>query len=203
MRKTNRERTVFIRAKIIKKMLLSVLFLLLFGLVKNADASSAGSHEAARISSLVWPVINFCIYAFLMNFLYRKFGKPAIIARAVEFEQTLIKADSYLEEVEKEHRALQNRLKNIQIEEEEIRTRISNETEFEINSLVSAAEYAAKQTVGDVQRRIAQEITKVNAEVKFLVVTQAMKKAEEKLKSSLSKEQDYTLRQNTVRSLIN
>lgn len=198
MKKTDSERTVLKKAK---RLTISVC-ILFFGLIQAANASTAKDHaHPPEISSLLWPFINFLIYAFLLNFLYRKLGKPALLARAVGFEQAYRKADSYLEEVEKEHRLLQDRLKNIGVEEQEIRKRIDKETEFEINSILNAAEHTAKQTALDVQRRIGQEIAKINAEVKSLVVTQSMKKAEEKLRHSLSKEQDYTLRQNTIRSL--
>lgn len=193
MKKTDSERTVLRKAKI--------LLILFFAFIQAANASTTEAHAAPEISSLVWPLVNFLIYAFLLNFLYRKLGKPALLARAVGFEQAYKKADSYLEEVEKEHRILQDRLKNISVEEQEIRTRIDKETEFEINSILNSAEHAAKQTALDVQRKISQETAKINAEVKDIVVLQAMKKAEEKLKNSLSKEQDYALRQNTIRSL--
>lgn len=194
MKKTDTKRTVLWKAKI---------FLLFFGFVQIANASTAGAegHPTPEISSLVWPLVNFLIFAFLLNYLYRKLGKPALLVRAVGFEQAYKKADSYLEEIEKEHRLLQDRLKNISVEEQEIRTRIDRETEFEINSILNSAEHAAMQIALDVQRKISQQTAKINAEVKDIVVIQAMKKAEEKLKNSLSKEQDYALRQNTIRSL--
>ncbi len=200
MKKTDSERTVLRKAKIV----ITNFFLLFLGFIQAAHASTTeghAAHVAPEISSLAWPLVNFLIYLFILNLLYRKLGKPALLARTVGFEQAYQKADSYLEEMTKEHLLLQDRLKNIREEKEEIRRRIDKETEFEINSIFHAAEYSAKQIALDVQRKISQETAKINAEVKNIVVLQAMKKAEEKLKKTLSPEQDYSLRQNTIRSL--
>lgn len=171
-------------------------------LANIAFASEASAnHEPADISTLVWPTVNFAIYVFLMNFMYRKLGKPALEARTANFETAYKKADSYLEKIEREHRQAQERLRNIKREEEEIVVRMHKETEFESANIVSSAEQTSKQIADDVKRRINQESTKINEELRNLIITEAMKKAEVKLKSALTKEQDYSLRQNTIRSL--
>ncbi len=186
-------------SKIARTVLCVSLFILS---VSNAWAADGAHHEAPGIGSLLWPVVNFGIYFFILSTLYKKHGRPALLARTAQVEQQLRNAASVRVDAERELAKAKERLERIDEEKAQITQRLEDEAVRMSTQMLENARQAANNVEHDVRRRIASEQAEANAELRKDVLTRAAKIVRERVSSALSEDDDYRLRQETLRGLI-
>jgi F0F1-type ATP synthase membrane subunit b/b' len=154
------------------------------------------------VGSLLWPAINFAIYFGLMVHFYNRYGRAALRARKIDFEQRFAKAAQLIDEADRELGALENRLRNAAAEQQSIRERLATEGAQIAAQVIAAAEQSAEAVKRDVARRIVRELSAANADVRQKVIAAATEVARGRLEAGLSQEDDYRLRQEAVRGLL-
>lgn len=161
-----------------------------------------GHHEPAQISNLLWPAVNFTIYALIIRSIFKKMVGPALLARAASFEQSFKHAAQVLEDAERELRQVQLRLKDIRKEQDALRERLSDEGSHIAGEVVAQAEQTAAGIRKDISRRIERELHVATSDVKQQVIRRATELARVELEKSLSEQDDYRLRQEAVKGLF-
>lgn len=167
----------------------------------HGDAHGA-DHHAAGIETLVWPAVNFALYVLLLAFLYRRFVDPALKARAASFDQQYRRAVVALEEAERELRQAQARFDGIAEEQAQIRARFDAEAVLLSKDILEAARRTAQQIEQDVSRRIESERAKVVDALRQEAVQRATTLARTRLERTLSEDDDFRLRHETLRGLF-
>ena len=161
-----------------------------------------GGHAPAGIESLIWPAVNFFIYAAMMHHFYKKYARPALLARSANFEQHVQRAAKVLEDADRELHKLEARVQGIAEEQRQIRERLATEGAQIAAQVMTQAEQTANSNRRDVGRRIERELNAATNEVKQLVIAKATEIARAQLRSGLSTEDDFRLRQDAIRSLL-
>lgn len=169
-----------------------------------SEAWAAGNahHEAPDFTTLLWPVVNFGIYFFILSWIYKKHGRPALLARTASVEQQLRHAASVRVDAERELADARERLDRIEEEKGQITQRLQEESKRMATQMLENARQAANNAELDVRRRIASEEAHAAADVRAEVIARAAKLARERLSVALSEEDDYRLRQETLRGLL-
>jgi len=165
-------------------------------------AAEHGAEHHAGIETLIWPAVNFFIYAALMRHFYVKFARPALLARSANFEQHVQRAAQVLEDADRELQKLEARLAGISEEQRQIRERLATEGAQIAAQVMTQAEHTANANRRDIGRRIERELNAATSEVKQQVIAKATELARAQLRSGLSTEDDYRLRQDAIRSLL-
>ena len=169
--------------------------------VALAAGHGAQAHgPAPTIGSLIWPAVNFAIYLIVMVYLYRRLVRPALKVRAVDFEQRLRKAAQSFQEADREHSLLDERLREIEIEKQEIKDRLTKEGTQMAAQVLVAAEQSGAHMMQDVGRRIERELQKARAEVRQEVINRATAAARKQLEA-VSAADDLRLRQEAIRGV--
>ena len=94
------------------------------------------------------------------------------------------------------------RLDRIEEEKGQITHRLQEESKRMATQMLENARQAANNAELDVRRRIASEEAHAAADVRAEVIARAAKLARERLSVALSEEDDYRLRQETLRGLL-
>lgn len=176
----------------------------LFGVTcANAATSAehAAHHEAAGISSLFFPAVNFAMYFGVLVWAYKKTVRPALHERSLQIESDLKQAVNILGDVNQRYEDLSDRLVNIESEQTELKKRMRQEGEKLAETLLGKAQESAEAAGEDAQRRMEGEREKAIAEIRREVVRSATKMAREKLKA-LSESDDQRLRQEALRGML-
>lgn len=167
-----------------------------------AFAFAAEHHEEEfGVDSLIWPAVNFFLYVSLMVYLYKRFVRPLLVSRAAVFEQHLQKAAGVLEDAERELGRAEHRLREIETEQKEIRNRLTADGEHLAARLIEQAHENAAAIKRDVARRIEQETSQAQSEIRQLVIQRATGLARQALERGISPEQDRRLRDQTLKAL--
>lgn len=186
-------------SRIVRTVLCVSLFILS---VSDAWAAGDAHHAPAGVGSLIWPVVNFAIYFAILSWLYKKHGRPALLARTANIEQQLRNAASVRVDAERELAKAKERLDRIDEEKAQITQRLDNEATRMATQMLENARLAANNVEQDLRRRIASEQAHASAELRAAVLARAAKIVRERLANALSDEDDYRLRQETLRGLI-
>ncbi len=165
-------------------------------------AAEHGAHHAAGPESLIWPTVNFIIYALLMRYFFKRFASPALRARAAHFEEHSQRAARVLADADREFRNLETRLNGIVEEQRAIRERLATEGAQIAAQVMAQAEQSANALRRDIGRRIERELHSATSEVKQQVIARATELARAQLRTELSSDDDFRLRQDAIRSLL-
>ncbi|MFN8390467.1 MAG: ATP synthase F0 subunit B [Bdellovibrionota bacterium] len=166
-----------------------------------AEAVTHAEHEAPGIGSLAWPTVNFAIYFGIVVYLYRRFGRPALVARTAGFEAHFIKAAQVLDQAERELATYENRLRTIVDEQQAIRERLATEGAQIAEQIMVQAEESAAALTRDTSRRIERELSTARSEVRQQAIRRATELALQQLQKGLSADDDFRLRQEALRGL--
>ncbi len=152
--------------------------------------------------SLILPLFNFVVYLVVGVILYRKFGAPALRARAVVIEEHIKKSSQALANVETELVSLREQLSQISSDKEEVLRQLNEDGEHTAKAVVERAKETALALKDDLARRVESEFKQATKEVRNEAVIRATAKAKSLIESQLTPEKDAQMRRNTVRGLL-
>jgi F0F1-type ATP synthase membrane subunit b/b' len=176
----------------------SLLFSSVFLMPESSMAATAAHHGEIGIGTLFWPLVNFSIFAALLVYLFRKFGSPALKARAVTIEDHLRKSERELSEAIKEFNKAQQRLVAIEDERTAIFARFDEDAEIASKEIIASAEQSAKRVRDDLVIRLQNEFKQATNAVKAEMVEAAMSLAKEKLAVEFGVDDDRQLRKQAL-----
>jgi F-type H+-transporting ATPase subunit b len=187
-----------------RKIPLNILTIVSAALVANPNIAHAASDHAAAagVETLIFPIINFTLFAFAVVYLYRKYGAPILMERRVQFETRLNSSQRLLVQAEQDLAAVSDRLASFDEERQEILTSLKREGEAMAEQILRNAQANAEAIDRDGKRRAEREYQQAVGELRRLVVEQASQKARRKLEQNLSAEDDRRLRQAAINSLF-
>jgi F0F1-type ATP synthase membrane subunit b/b' len=171
--------------------------------VALAAGSKSGHYEAPGLASLFWPTVNFIIYALLINYGYRKIGKPAMISHSVQVRDDLKRAAKSLADAESLLAQAESRRENISEEKAKLIERLQEEGKAVAINTLEDAHRQAEAIQSDAKRRIKGETAKARSELLEMVVKKATDLARDDFQRELSAEQDMNLRKAAVISVLN
>ena len=174
----------------------------------GAEHAAAGAHGAeahgehhASILDLFWPLCNFVLYALLMTYAFRRLARPILRDRAVQVREHLTHAKRVLADAEQQYQSLGRRLREIGAEKQAEITRLVNEGKSIAANVTQSGQLSLEQLHRDTSRRVASELAKAQADIRFEVVAAAGRIARERIQRELSGSDDARLRKETVQAL--
>lgn len=185
----------------LKNILIVLLISLFPSLVFASTGHDGAKHHAPGIDTLFWPALNFVLYLALMNYSYRKLGKPALLGRSLSVKEQIERAEMALAQAQQDLVEVQSR--DIDFEKQELFDKILADGKFLAGTILEDAGNNTLKIGRDVELRIAREFTKVEGELKTSVVKRASDLARREFESNLSESQDRELRKDALRSVLN
>lgn len=165
----------------------------------SAFAAGGGDHHAAAsFATLTWPIINFSLYATVMFMAYRKKGATALRQQRAELKERRDQGRAELSAAERELEALQAQRDDIENEKQRVLVQLKEEGVRLAQSIVAQAQANAEYSKGDVERRIAGERSKLEADLRKEVVQAATSMARSSMPEVLNAERDARLRREAL-----
>lgn len=174
------------------------LVILALVLVVPAFASATAEHAAAGVGTLLWPVINFTLYAAIMVFGYKRLAAPALKQQRAEIQEQFETGRAQLADAQRALETIKARNENIEKE----RAQILAALEAEGGALAVAVLEKAVEDVGykkgDLARRMLAEQSKLRLELRQAVVRRAALEARAALSEDLDAQRDMRLRRDAI-----
>lgn len=184
--------------------LLVTLLMLAFGAdvaLAASDAHGADPHAGehhAGIGTLFWPVVNFCLYAFVMVSAYKKLAAPALRQQKAEIKEQYESGRAMLADARRQLAVLKARHENLPDERAQVLSSLKEETKALTKSILEKSVEDCQYVMNDVERRIVSEQSKIESELRSAVVRKATSDARAELSQNLDAEQDARLRRDAV-----
>lgn len=185
----------------LKKLLLSLLPLMILFIPQASFASAGGEHHSAGLSSLIFPVINFSIYFAVIVFLIKKFAPSFFKGRALSLREQIQRVGVELAGVSQEIDTIKERLSEVEKEKEFIVQEFANDADLVASDIVAKAEAMAVSIKNDAKLRIQGERRSFERELGAKLLDDAVSKAIDEL-SKIDDSKDKELRANFVRNLV-
>lgn len=166
-----------------------------------AFASESEHHHAPGLETLLWPGINFLIYAIGMRTLYKNVGIPALRGKAASVKEQIDRAEGALAVAKQDLLELQKR--EIEAEKKELEDRIVEESRLNAASIIEDAQAVVRKIDHDVELRITRDFGKAEDDFRVEVVKKATALVRKEFSTSLSENQDRELRKDALRSVLN
>ncbi|HQH29009.1 MAG TPA: ATP synthase F0 subunit B [Oligoflexia bacterium] len=184
-----------------KKTKIYALFLPLLLICSSAYASGPGAGHEAGLSTLIFPAINFVLYAGVIVFAYFKCVRKMLKQRSSDVAESLARAAQTLEQAQAELDDAKRRLAVLEKEKYALSGEFREQGRLMQESIKADSQKNAERIRRDTERRIAGELKKARAEIRQEVSELAAKLARMKLAQELSPEQDRRLREETVNAV--
>ncbi len=169
----------------------SFIAVLLVTFANDVFAAPHGAgHEAAPLSTLLWPTINFSIFLAIVIYFYIKLARPMLRDYRVELESSVMKQKNEHNMLESEHEQLRERLSSISAEKQEIVADLERDGRDLTNVILSTATEQAEKTSTSSQRRYQLEAQKVSGEVRKTLIDKVVAKVKSQISASFSPEDD-------------
>ena len=178
------------------------LTLLVLLVVFSPVSALAAGGEGASVASLLWPLINFLIFASLIRYLYKKHVAGLLKARSVSIEEYLGRSKSELLKAEEEYNSLCEKLRDIDADKREIFARFDTEGSKLSKVILENANDLAKRLEADAKRQIDSELNQETRKLKQEAIKLAIDAAQVKLAQELTPEQDKALRAEALSGLV-
>jgi F-type H+-transporting ATPase subunit b len=178
-----------------------ILFTIYFLLLTSAAvfANEGGEAEPSLFKAYLWPVINFIILIVLLTYAMKKADIKGFFRKRTELiEQSLKEAKEAKELAQKALAAVEDRLKMIDKEVEEIIASAKLSGEKEKGRLVEEGDKLKEKVLEQAKTNIDFEVKQAKATIKKEAVEIAMELAEKKLKEKLTKEEQLKLLEESV-----
>jgi F-type H+-transporting ATPase subunit b len=160
----------------------------------EAGQEAHGVHGELSISALIrnpeflGTLVNFTVLVFLLGWVIRKKGNPALAARRAEVEQELAEAQRLRAEAEKRHMEAASRLEKLDHEIAEIRAEMIKAGEAERDRIVGQAEEKAARLRKDTNFLIEQQIKQLRKDLTEHAANAAVAAAQELLQERTTDE---------------
>lgn len=178
-----------------------MLFTIYFLLLTSAAvfANEGGEAEPSLFKAYLWPVINFIILIVLLTYAMKKADIKGFFRKRTELiEQSLKEAKEAKELAQKALAAVEDRLKMMDKEVEEIIASAKLSGEKEKGRLVEEGDKLKEKVLEQAKTNIDFEVKQAKATIKKEAVEIAMELAEKKLKEKLTKEEQLKLLEESV-----
>jgi F-type H+-transporting ATPase subunit b len=178
-----------------------IFFTIYFLLLTSAAvlANEGGEAEPSLFKAYLWPVINFIILIVLLTYAMKKADIKGFFRKRTELiEQSLKEAKEAKELAQKALAEVEDRLKRIDKEVEEIIASAKLSGEKEKGRLVEEGDKLKEKILEQAKTNIDFEVKQAKATIKKEAVEIAMELAEKKLKEKLTKEEQLKLLEESV-----
>lgn len=184
-------------SKVFNYILFTIYFLLLTSVA--VFANEGGEAEPSLFKAYLWPVINFLILIVLLTYAMKKADIKGFFKKRTELiEQSLKEAKEAKELAQKALAEVEDRLKMIDKEVEEIIASAKLSGEKEKGRLVEEGDKLKEKVLEQAKTNIDFEVKQAKATIKKEAVEIAMELAEKKLKEKLTKEEQLKLLEESV-----
>ena len=178
---------------------------MLFPGIAQAAETAAGhsehGHSAATIAALKWPWINFVMYVAVMFFLLRGIVKNGWTARAERIAHEASQGERELAIATAELAAARDRQAKLPTEKASIARNLASEAQAEAQVARQEGEDRVREIEKQAANRIVAEHQAAVQTIRRSVAQKVLVRAEERIRSGISAENDKKLRQNTAKSL--
>jgi len=169
----------------------ALFFLLLPALLKAAEEGHGGHEErhgehGAHISGLVFPTINFLIFAFILWKYVIPAVQDALRQRREKITQALDEAKRAKEEAESLRREYEQKLAGLAAEQEKMRAQALEAAEHERSRVIEEARQMAERVKNETQQIAQREVEEARRVLRQEVANQAVQMATELLQSRLA-----------------
>ena len=181
-----------------------LLVLIAAGVFPEFVLAAGGGHDAAHspgISTLMWPVVNFSIFAWIMAWVYRTKVVPLLRDRRMQVEKSMQDAAGRLQLADEQLKAGRQKLDQIETLRATVIADLERDGENQSALMAENAQAAARRIGEDAVRRIAGDLRKAKEEVRREVILKAAELARFELQQSLSDDDDARMRSEAVRSV--
>ncbi len=152
-----------------------------------ADGGHGGGHGAQEIPRVVWfQFLNFFLYVALLAYLLRKPLISFFTARAENFRQALLKAESARQEAEKQKHDIQKRLAKLQDAANENLQKARAEAEDLRKRIIGEAQDLAISLKTEAQRTAEIELQRAKFELREELLNQAVQSAKAILNTQIA-----------------
>ncbi len=170
----------------------SVLLGLLLSLSPTFAAAAAehGSGGAGQLGDLVYPLLNFLVFAYIV----RRYGWPAVRTYLEERQGRVVeeqaRGKTALEQAEARRAAAQERAQRLHLEREHLRQEVVGAAERLRDRVLRAAEESARRIARDAELVQAQERRAAMQQVRARLAAETVRAAEDLLVERIS-ERDH------------
>lgn len=161
-------------------------------------AAPGGSGETPSITSLLWPTVNFFLYATVICYGYKRLAAPALKQRRIEVKQQYERGRQELAEARQTHELLVAQRENIEAEKAKVVQDLEREGAQLAQQVLQKAKNDAQYRSRDVERRIAGELIRVETQLRASAVRAAAEKARQSLQAGLDPQRDQGLRRKAI-----
>lgn len=165
-----------------------------FSDLAHAAPSAGGADHATPWGTLVFPVINFSIFAYLVSLIVKKHVLPALEARKEHIEADLDESSKAAAEASARLTELRSRLENIDGEKQEILSSLDAQGRNMAKVIIANANEAAKHMAEETERHIKSEQTRAKTEVRRELILEASRIAREEIVKEMSPEVERKVR---------
>jgi F-type H+-transporting ATPase subunit b len=184
-------------SKIFNYLLFTSYFLLLTSVA--AFANEGGEAPQSLFKAYLWPVVNFLLLVALLAYAMKKADIKGFFRKRTELiEQSLKEAREAKELAQKALAEVENRIKMIDKEVEEIIASAKLSGEKETGRLVEEGDKLKEKILEQAKTNIDFEVKQAKEMIKKEAVEIAMELAEKKLKEKLTKEEQLKLLEESV-----
>ncbi|HWR68312.1 MAG TPA: ATP synthase F0 subunit B [Desulfomonilia bacterium] len=149
--------------------IVSVLLLATFAVV----LASEGGGESSSLSTMIWRVVNFIILMALLWKLLADKIKTYFVDRREEIAQMIDEADKAKADAEAQYADIQQKLKNVEKDIQDIKGAIMGELGSEKARIIEEGKVAAERIIQQAKWTAEQEVVKAKNELKDHVVEMA------------------------------
>lgn len=166
---------------------------LVFFWISSAVASGGEHAVHGPDKKFLFVVINFLILALLVVMGTRKPAREFFRTRSLLSKKRLEDAKKLHDDARRQHEEIQAKLKNADSEGKDLIASVKRQAEQEMQAMVAQGHELSEKIKQDTQRMISQEIARARNELKSEAVELAMDLAVQKIKGSLSVEDQVQL----------
>lgn len=182
---------------------ISLVWVFIFFINPNLVFAAGGAHgPSLGVESLLWPLVNFLIYLGILIYAYNRLVKPALYERSRQVVEKINKAAAVRLTAEEELKEVEERLRTIEGEKQEIREQLLVEGRNGVKEILKNAEQSAVSMRRDSERRMASDLGQAYNEIRKQIIKQAAERARRHLEAKLSPDDDYRLRQEALRAIL-
>ncbi|MGC9324512.1 MAG: ATP synthase F0 subunit B [Desulfomonilia bacterium] len=150
-----------------------ILAVFILVLVSTCLASEEGGGGGKKIWDMAWRIINFLILAGILWKLLADKVKAYFSDRRVEIAEMLQEADEAKAEAEKQFTEVQDKLKNVEKDIQEIRNAIMGELENEKQRIIDEGKAVSERIIQQAHWSAEQEVIKAKNDLRNQVVDMA------------------------------
>ncbi len=179
--------------KSFKIILTSFFLLILPALVMASEEAAHGGesdHGKEMIMTLIFNTINFILFAALLVILLRKPLANFIRGRSKDVAADIEESQNLLEDAQKRHEEMKERIDRLDTEIAELRERLRKEGEVQGDRIIERSKQAVERIREDAKFQADQQVKMAKEELQAEAARLAVEAAEEMLKKSVG-EKDH------------